>query len=136
MKSHNNLNNSINTGGGAFTATSSQIGTIHVQAGGASGDPSANGAAAVPRAELLGLLARIEKALGDAHDLPSDAREDLLDDARSAFKALNRPEPDFARAARRLASMREVLDGLAANASAAALNRLVREAEQIATAQT
>jgi hypothetical protein len=71
------------------------------------------------------LQVEIEKAA----DLPEDKAGDLKDDLQSAIKAVDRPQPDKKRAADKLKSMQDILDGLKGNVSSAlALSRLIDEA--------
>jgi hypothetical protein len=81
------------------------------------------------KAALLAGLRLLQAEIEKAHDLPEDKAGDLKDDLQSAIKAVDRPQPDKKRAADKLNSMQEIIDGLKGNVSSAlVLGNLIAEA--------
>jgi hypothetical protein len=76
--------------------------------------------------EFLAALRQFKSEIDKAQDLPADQADEMKDDVDSAIKAIDKPQPNKARAADRLTNIQKVLDGLKGSAeSALALGKLI-----------
>ena len=121
----------VNTGGGTFSVVGGTVGGVNSRARGhvdslSIGTPPPP---ADPR-ELAAALVTLAQALGGAA-LPEAVRADLEEDLDAARRAVDRAQPNPARAADRLGAMARQL--ASHPAAAAVLGRLVDAALDLAT---
>ncbi len=76
--------------------------------------------------EFLVALRQFKSEIDKAQDLPTDQADELKEDVDTAIKAIDKPQPNKARAVERLTTIQKVLDGLKDNVgSALALGNLI-----------
>jgi len=111
--------------GGTFNAPVGQSGgsstsSVYSIAG------SLNIGASPGKDEFLAALRQFKAELAKASDLPADKADEIGEDVDSAIKALDRPQPNVARAGERLENVRAMLETtLSALPSALALGTLI-----------
>jgi hypothetical protein len=85
-----------------------------------------NVSASSSKDEFLAGLRQFKSEIDKAQDLPADKADELKEDVDSAIKAIDKPQPNKARAVDRLTNIQKVIDGLKDNVgSALALGKLI-----------
>ena len=79
--------------------------------------------------EFLAALRQFKQEVDKARDLPANQAEEIQEDVDSAIKALDKPQPNKARAGERLENVKKLLGTMVeATPSALALGKLIGDA--------